>query len=79
VVGTVATVPASHAANVARRVVQELQRSLKGLSAPGGGAGTAKPAAFGDILLSARRRILASGEVVGMCLTSYGDADWGFG
>lgn len=75
VVGTVATVPAAHAANVARQLLQELAGRL----GPGNTAGAGRPEAFGDLLLAARRSIVASGEVVGMCLTSYGDADWKFG
>jgi hypothetical protein len=73
VVGTVATVPASHAANVAIPLVDELQGQVGG--GAGGGQG---PKAFGDVLLAARRRILADGEVMALCVTSYGDADWRF-
>jgi len=75
VVGTVATVPAAHAANVARQLLRELVGRL----GPGNEAAAARPEAFGDLLLAARRSIVAGGEVVGMCLTSYGDADWKFG
>jgi hypothetical protein len=64
VVGTVATVPASHAARVATGLARQL-RSRR-----------AKTSAFGDVLLRARQRMLAKGEVMAMCLTSYGDAEW---
>ena len=70
VVGTVATVAASHAANVAVKLVEELAART------GPGAGKHRAEAFGDVLLTARRRLLSQGEVMALCLTSYGDADW---
>ena len=70
VVGTVATVAASHAANVAVRLVEELAART------GPRAGRRRAEAFGDVLLTARRRLLSEGEVMALCLTSYGDADW---
>jgi hypothetical protein len=78
VVGTVSTVPAAHAANVARQLIGELSTRLTNGQAIGG-ATPDRPETFGDLLLAARRRIVAGGEVVGMCVTSYGDADWRFG
>ena len=70
VVGTVATVAASHAANVAVKLVEELAART------GKRAGRRRAEAFGDVLLTARRRLLSEGEVMALCLTSYGDADW---
>jgi hypothetical protein len=70
VVGTVATVAASHAANVAIKLVEELATRT------GAAAGRHRAEAFGDVLLTARRRLLSEGEVMALCLTSYGDADW---
>jgi hypothetical protein len=72
VVGTVASVAARHAPSVAAKLVQELAARTA--------AGAARRAeAFGDVLLSARRQLLSDGEVMALCLTSYGDADWRFG
>ena len=70
VVGTVATVAASHAANVAIKLVEELATRT------GAAAGRHRAEAFGDVLLTSRRRLLSEGEVMALCLTSYGDADW---
>jgi hypothetical protein len=64
VVGTVATAPASHAARVATGLAGQLKSRR------------AKTSAFGDVLLHARQRMLAKGEVMALCLTSYGDAEW---
>jgi len=65
VVGTVAAVPSAHAPGVARALVTQLRSP----SLP-----TART--FGDLMLASRRALLAEGEVMSLCLTSYGDADW---
>ena len=70
VVGTVATVAASHAAKVAVKLVEELSART------GKRAGRRRADVFGDVLLTARRKLLSEGEVMALCLTSYGDADW---
>jgi hypothetical protein len=82
VVGTIATVAASHAANVASRLVKEVAAQApkpKGAKPkPAAGAApkpAAVPVAFGDVLLTARRNLLAGGEVMALTLTSYGDSD----
>ena len=62
-----ATVAGKHAASVAKR----LATALKEASAP-------RWTAFGDLLRDARRSLLANGEVMALCLTAYGDADWRF-
>ena len=61
VVGTVATVAASHAANVAVKLVEELAART------GAKAGANRAEAFGDVLLTARRRLLSQGEVMALC------------
>jgi hypothetical protein len=73
VVGTVATVAASHAARVAVRLVEEFAART------GKRAGRRRAEVFGDVLLTARRKLLSEGEVMALCLTSYGDADWKLG
>ena len=70
VVGTIATVAAKHAANVACRLVGQLAAGKP----PRGGA-PAPSLPFGDLLLQARQSLLAEGEVMSLALTSYGDSD----
>ena len=65
VVGTIATVAGSHAAAVAAGLAHGL-RDVDPATSP----------AFGDLLRQVRRRLLADGEVMALCLTAYGDADW---
>jgi hypothetical protein len=72
VVGTVGSVAARRAPNVAAKLVEALAARTAA-----GGAGQAE--AFGDVLLAARRKLLKDGEVMALALTSYGDADWKFG
>lgn len=74
VVGTIATVAASHAAAVACRLVANLAAQTAAIALAGDG-----PKAFGDVLLAARRQLLIDGEVMALSLTSYGDAQWAFG
>jgi hypothetical protein len=69
VVGTIATVAGSHAAQVATSFVGALE---------GAGAAADGPVAFGDLLRTLRARLLADGEVMALALTAYGDADWRF-
>lgn len=67
VVGTIATVAGRHAAGVASALSDALARPVS------------RPwIAFGDLLLAARRELLAGGEVMALCLTAYGDAEWRF-
>ena len=65
VVGTIATVAGSHAAGVAAGLAHGL-RDVDPSTSP----------AFGDLLRQVRRQLLADGEVMALCLTAYGDADW---
>jgi hypothetical protein len=74
VVGTIATVAAKHAANVARRLIDQLGgRAVKRPGDPPQGV------AFGDVLLRSRQGLLAEGEIMSLALTSYGDSDLAFG
>jgi hypothetical protein len=68
VVGTIASVAAKHAANVARRLAIQLG------AVEGRGDDKAK-VAFGDVLMRSRQGLLADGEVMSLALTSYGDSD----
>ena len=67
VVGTISTVAGSHAAGVAAALVRAVKREDQ-----------SGWLAFGDLLRDVRRGLLADGEVMALCLTAYGDADWRF-
>lgn len=64
VLGTGSTVFGPHAAAVTEKLISALA------------AVKTEDTAFGDILLDVRRRLLAEGLLIVMCLTSYGDTDW---
>lgn len=66
VVSTGATVVAVQAAKVA----MEFIKTLAELSGKPGGT------SFGEVMLDARRRLLAKGLPMVLCLEAYGDADW---
>jgi hypothetical protein len=68
VVGTIATVLGSH-------VSQVTQSFVKQLSAFGAG----EPRSFGEVVLQVRRRCVADGLVMALCVVAFGDADWKFG
>lgn len=65
VVSTTARILGRHAIPLA----QEFVRILKALPATG-------DATFGDAMLGVRRKFLADGRPMVLCLTAYGDADW---
>ncbi|MFB3776817.1 MAG: hypothetical protein ACE141_04375 [Bryobacteraceae bacterium] len=64
VVAPVAELLAKDAPEVAKAVVQEMAEDPKG----------EKP--FGEVLLKAKRRLLAEGKLAGLLLLAFGDADW---
>ncbi len=67
VVGTITPVRGESAAAVVRALVGELRA-----------AGRPGPVRlrFGEVVRSARRRLLAGGELTALCAASFGDADW---
>jgi hypothetical protein len=67
VAGTITPVLASHAARVARQVLDTMGSVI---SSP------ARDATIGDLLLEVRRALLASGEPIALALTALGDEDW---
>ena len=91
VVGTVAAVLGEHAAPVAERLATALHEAGRAGAGAAHGDGGADGAAHGDgatdgdgatfgvVMRDLRRRILADGELMALCLTSYGDADWRLG
>ncbi len=66
VVSTGSTILGRHAAPVARAFVDQLAIHV---AASGG-------ISFGDTMLAVRRKLLAQGLPMVLCLMSYGDADW---
>ncbi|HET9598307.1 MAG TPA: MBL fold metallo-hydrolase [Anaeromyxobacteraceae bacterium] len=64
VVGTIASIRGRHAAPAARAIVEELRTHA--------GHGES----FGDVLTAVRRDLLRQGNLVGLCLTAFGDAEW---
>jgi hypothetical protein len=67
VVGTISTVAGSHAAGVAASLIRAVKRS-----------DDSDWRTFGELLREVRRGLLLEGEVMALCLTAYGDADWRF-
>jgi len=65
IVSTGSTILGRHAIPVTLEFVRELSE----LAGKG-------EASFGDVMLRARRKLLANGAVMALCLTAYGDADW---
>jgi hypothetical protein len=68
VVGTIAAVLGEHAAPVAQALARAFHESATAAGPDG--------ATFGVVMRDVRRRILADGELMSMCLATYGDADW---
>jgi hypothetical protein len=66
VVGTVATVLGTHAAEMAARLLQHLQAALKG----------PRRGRFGEVLRTAKREAVADSQMMALCLVAFGDADW---
>ena len=64
VLATLTPVLGRHVGPVAQRLVQDLARAAQSGDT------------FGDALLSLRRRELAAGMAMALCLVAYGDADW---
>ncbi len=65
VLSTGATVLALQAAQVASELLRALSRLPKN-----------KDVTFGDVMLDLRRKLLAKGLPMVLCLSAYGDADW---
>ena len=70
VVGTIAPVLGRHAGRAAEAIVEQLQAVS---AAP---RRSRRSMTFGEALLDIRRRLLANGILMAMCLAAYGDADW---
>ncbi|HUW14651.1 MAG TPA: hypothetical protein VM537_33330, partial [Anaerolineae bacterium] len=64
VLGTLTSVLGRHAAPIAAWFVHDLERAA------------AQEGFFGDAFLELRRRALADGLAMALCLVAYGDADW---
>lgn len=69
VVGTVASVLGRRAAPVAEALITALNEASQA------GREDDQPC-FGDVMRDVRRRLLLNGELMALCLTSFGDADW---
>ena len=65
VLGTIAEVLGTHAADMAERLIQHLEAAIK-----------AKPGRFGEVLRQAKRIAVADSLMIGLCLVAFGDADW---
>lgn len=68
VVGTIATVLGSHASQVTQNLVKQLSA-----------LGAREPRSFGEVVLEVRRRCVADGLVMALCVVAFGDADWKLG
>lgn len=64
VVGTGSTILGRHAAPVVSAFIKEIAEIGPG------------DTAFGDVMLTVRRKMMAQGLLMVLCLTSYGDTDW---
>ena len=69
VVTALSSILGRHAAPVAASLVDELVQH----------AAAKKSAAFGDVLLDVRRKLMAGDRLMAMVLIAYGDADWRLG
>lgn len=70
VVGTIAAVLGEHAAPVAQAVTTALHdAATRAASGP-------QEATFGVTMRDIRRRLLGEGELMSLCLATFGDADW---
>jgi hypothetical protein len=65
VVGTIAAVLGEHAAPVAQAIATALHDAAAG-----------DEVTFGVIMRDIRRKLLAEGELMSLCLATFGDADW---
>jgi len=72
VVGTIAAILGENASPIAQALIHAL-----------GDPYPTRPAnithCFGDTMLAIRRELLSKGELMALCLTSFGDADWQLG
>jgi hypothetical protein len=68
VVGTVATVLGTSAAEMTARLLEHLQAALKG-----------RRGRFGEVLRTAKRDAVAYSQMIALCLVTFGDADWQIG
>jgi len=69
VVGTIAAVLGEHAAPVAQALTTAIHEAASR-------AGDADGPTFGTVMRDIRRKLLAEGELMSLCLATYGDADW---
>ena len=76
VLGTLAAVLGRYAAPLAEDLVVALRQAA--LAAPPPEV-ESDEATFGRVLYSARRRLMASGQLMALTLTAYGDAQWRLG
>ena len=74
VVGTIAAVLGEHAAPVAQALATALHDAATRADA-GPGTGT-EQATFGVTMRDIRRKLLGEGELMALCLATFGDADW---
>jgi hypothetical protein len=64
VVGTGSTILGRHAATVTQNFIKDIA-TIKSTNVT-----------FGELMLKARRKLVADGMLMALCLTSYGDTDW---
>jgi hypothetical protein len=64
VVGTGSTILGRHAATVTQSFIKDIAEIKS------------SKVTFGELMLNARRRLVADGLLMALCLTSYGDSDW---
>jgi hypothetical protein len=69
VVGTIAAVLGEHAAPVAQALTIAIHEAASRSGDAGGPT-------FGTVMRDIRRKLLADGELMSLCLATYGDADW---
>jgi hypothetical protein len=64
VIGTGSTILGRHAATVTRNFINDIASKHS------------SNVSFGELMLNARRKLVADGLLMALCLTSYGDTDW---
>jgi hypothetical protein len=64
VVGTGSTILGRHAATVTQSFIKDIAEIKS------------SKVSFGELMLNARRKLVADGLLMALCLTSYGDTDW---
>ncbi len=69
VVGTIAAILGENAAPMAQALIGAIADAAERTTAR-------STICFGDVMLNIRRQLLGNGELMALCLTSYGDADW---